>query len=44
LETDLAEQNDLALSNPEKLNELIQLWQEYADINNVVIPDWNSGY
>lgn len=44
LETDLAEQNDLARTNPEKLNELIQLWQEYAAINNVVIPDWNSGY
>jgi len=44
LETDLAEQNDLALVNPEKLNELILLWQDYAAINNVVIPDWNSGY
>jgi len=44
LETDLAEQNDLALTNPDKLNELILLWQDYAAINNVVIPDWNSGY
>jgi arylsulfatase A-like enzyme len=41
---DLAEQNDLAGSRPDKLEELIKLWDNYAEENNVVIPDWNSGY
>ena len=44
LEQDLAEQQDLANANPDKLAELISLWQEYAAENNIVIPDWNSGY
>lgn len=42
--TDLAEQNDLASKRPDKLKELIELWEVYAQENNVVIPDWNSGY
>lgn len=44
LEQDLAEQQDLAKTHPDKLQELISLWLEYAAQNNVVIPDWNSGY
>ncbi len=44
LEHDLAEQQDLAKTHPDKLEELISLWLEYAAQNNVVIPDWNSGY
>ena len=42
--TDLAEEIDLANSRPDKLKELIELWDVYADENNVVLPDWNSGY
>jgi len=44
LEQDLAEQQDLVNANPDKLAELISLWQEYAAENNIVIPDWNNGY
>lgn len=44
LEHDLAEQQDLAKTHPDKLEELISLWLDYAAENNVVIPDWNSGY
>ncbi|MBT3458150.1 MAG: hypothetical protein HN442_01045, partial [Halieaceae bacterium] len=42
--TDLAEQHDLASKRPNKLKELIELWEVYAEENNIVIPDWNSGY
>jgi len=44
LEHDLAEQQDLAKTRPDRLEALISLWLEYAAQNNVVIPDWNSGY
>jgi arylsulfatase A-like enzyme len=44
LDKDLAEQQDLATAQPDKLAELISLWQDYAAENNIVIPDWNSGY
>ena len=44
LDKDLAEQQDLATAHPDKLAELISLWQDYAAENNIVIPDWNSGY
>lgn len=44
LRTDLAEQNDLAQSQPDKLEALIGFWHQYATENAVVIPDWNSGY
>ena len=44
LDKDLAEQQDLASTHPDKLAELIALWQDYAAENNNVIPDWNSGY
>ena len=42
LEHDLAEQQDLAKTHPDKLEELISLWLDYAAENNVVIPNWNS--
>lgn len=42
--TDLAEQNDLAKSRPEKLKELVALWKQYEEENGVVIPDSNSAY
>jgi arylsulfatase len=35
---DVSERNDLADSNPQKLSELIQLWEEYADQVGVVLP------
>ncbi|MFK8021487.1 MAG: arylsulfatase [Pseudomonadales bacterium] len=44
LDQDLAEQNNLAESHPEKLKEMISLWEVYASENGVVLPDWNSGY
>jgi arylsulfatase len=38
LETDISERNDLAETNIEKLNELILLWEKYADETGVVLP------
>ncbi len=38
LSADPSERNDLAETNPEKLFELIQLWEEYADSVGVVLP------
>lgn len=39
LKSDLAEQVDLALAEPQKLSEMLDLWQEYVDRNNVVLPE-----
>jgi arylsulfatase A-like enzyme len=39
LVADLSERNDLADENREKLNELILLWEEYADEVGVVLPN-----
>jgi arylsulfatase len=39
LKDDLAEQIDLATGMPEKLEEMKLVWQQYADRNNVVLPE-----
>ncbi len=44
LESDLAESKNLAAVEPEKFQQLLGLWQEYYDENNIIIPDWVSGY
>ncbi len=44
LSNDPAEMQDLASTNPEKLAELKEYWEEYAAENNVILPDWTSGY
>lgn len=44
LKDDLAEENDLSSRHPEKLKELEALWDEYVRENNVILPDWVSGY
>jgi len=44
LASDLAERDNLAASNPEKLAELQLLWQAYYKDNNIILPDWVSGY
>jgi len=36
---DPAERNDLAAQNPDKLKEMIVLWDKYAKENNVILPD-----
>jgi arylsulfatase len=38
LGADPSERNDLAETNPEKLFELVRLWEEYADSVGVVLP------
>ena len=38
IEADISERNDLSDTNPDKLRELILLWQEYADEVGVVLP------
>lgn len=44
LSKDLGEASDLSQSHPQKLAEMLALWEQYAEENNVVLPDWNSGY
>jgi arylsulfatase A-like enzyme len=44
LSRDLAEANNLAQVMPNKVAELIEIWNEYASANQVVLPDWVSGY
>jgi arylsulfatase A-like enzyme len=39
LAQDPAERNDLAAQNPDKLKELLILWDKYAKENNVILPD-----
>lgn len=39
LKEDLAEQVDLADAQPEKLADMLRLWQQYVDYNNVVLPE-----
>lgn len=36
---DPAERNDLAAQNPDKLKEMLILWDKYAKENNVILPD-----
>ena len=42
--TDLAERYDLSAEHPELVAELKAAWERYAAENNVIIPDWVSGY
>ena len=44
LAQDPAEMNDLADSNPEKLRELLALWERYTTENNFIYPDTLTGY
>lgn len=39
LAKDPAERNDLAAQNPDKLKEMLTLWDTYAKENNVILPD-----
>jgi arylsulfatase len=38
LKTDLAERRDLAAERPDKVKELVALWDDYVRTNNVVMP------
>ena len=42
--TDVAERHDLAEERPQIVAELRAAWLEYAEANNVILPDWVSGY
>ncbi len=44
LSTDLGESEDLSQSEPEKLAEMLALWEQYSKTNNIIMPDWVSGY
>ena len=44
LDRDLAETHDLAGKNPEKMAELLRIWKRYEVENQVILPDWVSGY
>jgi arylsulfatase len=39
LAQDPAERNDLAAQNPDKLKEMLIIWDKYAKENNVILPD-----
>ena len=41
---DISESRDLSAEHPDKVKELEAHWNEYAEKNNVIIPDWVSGY
>ena len=44
LKTDLSESSNIAATHPDKFKHLLDLWQEYFDENNLILPDWVSGY
>ena len=44
LSDDPAEMHDLSASHPDKLAEMIALWDDYVERNNVILPDETSGY
>jgi arylsulfatase len=44
LASDPAENNDLSTDFPEKRNELLALWEQYAAENRVILPDEPSRY
>ena len=44
LADDLAEMRDLSVQHPQKRHELISLWKDYVQENNVILPNWISGY
>ena len=41
---DVSESRDLSTELPQKVEELKAHWDKYAKDNNVIIPDWYSGY
>ncbi len=44
LADDPAEMNDLADTNPDKLREMLALWERYTTENNFIYPDTLTGY
>lgn len=44
LEQDLAERHDLAMTHPEKLEQMQRFWDAYYEENDIILPDWVSGY
>ncbi len=44
LRQDLVETKDLSARYPRKVKELKALWEEYSEENNLILPDWVSGY
>lgn len=36
--------HDLSPSHPEKLAEMIELWEDYVEHNNIILPNQTSGY
>jgi len=44
LAEDPSEQRDLSLAHAQKLADMIAGWERYAKANNVILPNWVSGY
>ncbi len=44
VEDNISESRDLSAEHPEKVEELKAHWDDYAEKNNVITPDWVSGY
>ena len=44
IQADLAELNDVSGDHPQVVADLIAVWEQYAQENGVILPDWVSGY
>jgi len=44
VEDNISESRDQSAEHPEKIEELKAHWDDYAEKNNVITPDWVSGY
>jgi arylsulfatase len=44
IDDDLSESTDVSAQHPDIVSKLRRAWDEYAEENNVIIPDWVSGY
>jgi arylsulfatase len=44
LANDPAEQHDLSMQQADRKRQLLRLWDSYEQDNNIIYPDWVSGY
>jgi arylsulfatase len=44
LDSDFAERHDLSVQQADKKRQLLKLWDRYEQENDIIYPDWVSGY
>ncbi|WP_103863536.1 hypothetical protein [Aquimarina sp. I32.4] len=44
LKTDISEQNDIVAEAPEIIKEMKNIWKEYEETNNVILPNTPTAY